>query len=203
MEREVERRNIKLFSCRSFSSFFFSYLSDNAKPVFLCVCVIPFAGSVFFFPYTYQEGQSTGCIENTSWICWACRQSALSLSLSTQSGEVSGGHEIKVFDFVQRKIKCFFFKFVFCFISSSELFLFFFFSSVLFPPLLVRVFCAVFIFFLFGERNCQTERCVCCTVFRGTPTHIHTPISSALLFYLFEVALPLLLLIFADICTGG
>lgn len=50
MEREVERRNIKLFSCRSFSSFFFSYLSDNAKSVFLCVCVIPFAGSVFFFP---------------------------------------------------------------------------------------------------------------------------------------------------------
>lgn len=30
--------------------FFFSYLSDNAKSVFLCVCVIPFAGSVFFFP---------------------------------------------------------------------------------------------------------------------------------------------------------
>lgn len=98
------------------------------------------------------------------------------ISLSTQSGKVSGGHEIKVFDFVQRKIKCFFFKFVFCFISSSELFLFFFFQ-VCSSLHCLFVFFALFLSFFFLVSGTVKLNVVCAALFSEelprTYTHLY------------------------------
>lgn len=81
-----------------------------------------------------------------------------------------------MFNFVQRKIKCFFFKFVFCFISSCELFLFFFFqvcSSLHY----LFVFFALLLSFFFLVRGTVKLNVVCATLlseeFPHTYTHLY------------------------------